>query len=347
MRKLTLLIRDEDVRESVKPEDVIEAVENVYRQHGLGKAQDTPRREVRMKGKDLPHMSAGTTSVGQGLSYLGEQNRVVISHFFYFREEQITAKTFPPVMITPHLIHVIDPDEGKTLAIIQSPYAEWMRTSAAGAVGAKYLARKSSAVAGIVGTGLHGKGQLLFLPKVRNISKAFVHSGRRKDVECALEMSNRLGIDIVPSDTVEDVVRNSDILVTSTRVTQPIMQGEWVKNGTHINSIGADDPHKIELDTATLRKASRVIVDSERAPNWIGQIVLAIKQGALKPEDIDSIGQVVAGLKPGRKDDDEITVFSCEGTNMQTAGVAVKIFKKVKEAGLGIETSTLSTYFLL
>lgn len=160
-------------------------------------------------------------------------------------------------------------------------------------------------------------------------------------------MGSRLGIDIVPSDNVEEVVKNSDILITATRATKPVVRGEWVKNGTHINSIGADDPHKAELDTATLKKASKVIVDSERAPTWIGQIVLAIKQGALKPEQICSIGQVVAGLRPGREDDGEITVFSCEGTNMQTAGVAVKIYEKVREAGLGIETSTLSTYFLL
>lgn len=126
---MTLLIRDEDVREVVTPEDVIEAVEDVYRQHGLGRAQDTPRREVRMKGKDLPHLAAGTTSVGQGLSYLEEQNRVVISHAFHLRGEGITAKTLPSIRIPPDLIHVIDPDEGRTLAIIQSPYASWMRTS--------------------------------------------------------------------------------------------------------------------------------------------------------------------------------------------------------------------------
>lgn len=344
---MTLLIRDEDVREAVTPEDVIEAVEDVYRQHGLGIVQDTPRREVRMKGKGLPHLAPGTTSVGQGLVYLGKQNMVVISHAFHFWEESTNAKALPPARISPYVTHVIDPDEGKTLAIIQSSYSTWMRTSAGGAVGAKYLARKNSTVAGIVGTGLIGKGQLLFLPKVRNITKAFVHSGRRKNVEYAREMASKLGIDIVPSDTVEEVVKNSDILVTSTRATHPIVQGEWVKNGTHINSIGADDPHKVELDAATLKKASRVIVDSERAPTWIGQIILAIKEGALKPEKIGLIGQVVAGLKPGREDDEEITIFSCEGTNMQSAGVDAKIYEKVKEAGLGIETSTLSSYFLL
>jgi len=76
-------------------------------------------------------------------------------------------------------------------------------------------------------------------------------------------------------------------------------------------------------------------------------MVLAIEKRALKPEAITSIGQVVAGLKPGRENDDEITVFSSEGTNMQTAGVAVKIYERVKEAGLGIETTLLPTYFLV
>jgi len=347
LTRMTLLIRDEDVKEAVTPEDVIDALENVYRQHGLGRVQDTPRREVRMKGKNLPHLAPGTTSVGQGLSYLEEKNKVVISHAFHLRDGEVTVSSLPPVTIPPYLIHIIDPDEGKTVAIIQSSYASWMRTGAGGAVGAKYLARKNSSVAGVIGTGLVGKGQLFFLTKVNNITKAFVHSGRRKDVEYAREMGSRLGIDIVPSDSVEEVVKNSDILVTATRATQPIVRGEWVRNGTHINSIGADDPHKIELDPATLGKASKVVIDSERAPTWIGQIVLAIRQGVLKPEKICSIGQVVAGLHPGREDDGELTVFSCEGTNMQTAGVAVKVYEKVKDAGLGIETSSLSTYFLV
>ena len=271
----------------------------------------------------------------------------MITHSFHFKEKEMSAKCFPPVRISPFLIHVFDSDDGKTLAIIQSPYASWMRTAAGGAVGAKHLARKNATVAGIVGTGLVGKGQLLFLTKVRNITKAFVHSGRRRDVEYAQDMGGRLGIDIVPSESIEEVVKNSDILVTSTRATQPVVRGEWVKNGTHITSIGADDPHKVELDTATLKKAGKIIVDSDRAPNWIGHIILAIEQGALKAEDISWIGQVIAGSKPGRENDHEITVFSCEGSNMQTAGAAVKIYDKVKEAGLGIETSTLSSYFLL
>ncbi|MGA3295904.1 MAG: hypothetical protein ABSD41_00470, partial [Candidatus Bathyarchaeia archaeon] len=103
----------------------------------------------------------------------------------------------------------------------------------------------------------------------------------------------------------------------------------------------------VELDAATLKRADKVVVDSDRAIVWIGQIMMAVKQGALKAENILSIGQVVAGIKPGREKDDEITIFSCEGSNMQTAGVAFKVYERVKRAGLGIETSSLTSYFLI
>jgi alanine dehydrogenase len=135
--------------------------------------------------------------------------------------------------------------------------------------------------------------------------------------------------------------------VTATHATQPIVKGEWVKEGTHINTIGADDPQKVELDGVTLKKAAKVVIDSEMALTKIGHIANSLREGILRREDIATIGQVVAGLKPGRENNREITVFSSEGTNMQTAGVAYKVYRKVKEADLGIETSTLPSYLML
>lgn len=342
---MTLLIDDEDVKKAVTPEDVIDAVEDAYRQHGLGKAQDMPRREVRMKGLNLPHLATGTTSVGQGLSYLGEQNIVVISHTFHFHEKEQRSPEFPGLRLNPGLIHILDGNGGRNLAIIRSSYASWMRTSAAGAVGVRHFARKESKTVGIIGTGLHGKGQLYFLSKAMKIDKVLSHTGRRKDPEYADLMSKRLGINVTTADSVESLVKNSDVITVVTRSQEPIVHGDWIKKGTHINTVGADDPHKVELDPATLKRADKVVVDSERSLEWIGHIAKALKEGAVKPEKIWFIGQVCAGLKPGRENPNEITVFSSEGTNMQTAGVAWKVYQKVKAAGLGKETETLPKDF--
>jgi alanine dehydrogenase len=345
---LVLLIRDEDVRKAFTFEDAIQAVEDVYRQHGKGLVQDTPRREVRAKGKNLLHAAIGATGVSQNLACLEEQNLIVIGHIFWYPEKPTLSKNFPYERTFPNLFHVIDANDGKTLAIVSSCYGIWMRTGVAGAVGAKYLARENSSTVGIIGTGEQGRAQLLSLSRVRKIKRAFAHSGRRKDPEYAKMMSERLDIEVVASETIEEVVRNSDILTTVTRSTQPLVKAEWVRTGTHLNSLGADDPHKVELDAMIFKKADKVYVDSERYVNWVGQVAIPIKQGILRPEDIDgSMSQVIAGLKPARQNDDEITVFANEGTNMQTAAVTAAIYRKVHEMGLGIETSSISPFFMI
>jgi ornithine cyclodeaminase/alanine dehydrogenase-like protein (mu-crystallin family) len=342
---MVLLIRDDDVKTVFTLDDAIEAVEETYRQHGLGLVQDKLRREVQVKGKGLPHVSPGVTSLGQGLACLEEPNVIMLSHFFNFNV--VRLKEFPYYRTYHHLIHLIDGNDGKTIAIINSPTAVfWLRTAAAGAVGAKYLAREETPTAGVIGTGAIGRGQLLTLSKVKRIERAFCFSGRKKDEKYAKEMGERLGIDVVASNSSREVVRNSDVLVTATHATKPIVKGEWVKEGTHINTIGADDPQKTELDGATLKKAAKVVIDSERGLMKIGHIANSLREGILRQEDIATIGEVVAGLKPGRENNQEITVFSSEGTNMQTAGVAYKVYLKVKEADLGIETSTLASYFM-
>lgn len=333
---MVLFIQEEDVRKALTIEDTIEAVEDAYRQQGRGLGQDTPRREVRIKGKGLPHIAFGTTAVHQGLAYLEESKVVVLSHLFEVRSR--TQKR-----VAKGAIYLLDPSDGETLAVIQSPYGGWSSTGASGAVGAKYLSREDSITAGVIGTGRQGRSQLLFLSKVRGIEKAFAYSGKRRDEEYAREMGRKLGIDIVATDGPEEVVRNADVLITATFSTEPIVRGEWVSEGTHINAIGADCPLKAELDVATFERADKIVIDGDKAMT-IGEIAIPMKQGILRPEDIyGKIGEVVAGVKPGREYDAEITIFESDGTGISGAGVAAKIYQKVKEMGLGIETS--SQYF--
>jgi len=147
---MVLLISDEDVKKAeLTPEEVIGAVEDAYRQDGMGFAQDTPRREVRTKGKDLPHIAPGTESIGQGLVFLEKSKVVVVSHAFHFSWHR-------------YVTMLIDSEEGKTLAIIYREGAPFgkkqsgaavgdLRTGAAAAIGVKYLARVNIENVGILG----------------------------------------------------------------------------------------------------------------------------------------------------------------------------------------------------
>ncbi len=342
---MVLLISEEDIgKVEFAPEEVIEAVESAYRQDGLGLAHDTPRRELRIKGRDLPHIAPGTTSVGDGMALLEETGIFVISQAFHFDWHK-------------YINHLIDPEDGSTIAVIRRGRGPLgvrsseisvgsLRTGAAAAIGAKYLAREDIDTVGVVGTGRIGRASLLCLSKVREFDAAYVHSGRRRDEEFAGEMAKMLGVDVIASDSVEDVVRKADALVTATYATEPIIRGKWVREGAHISGMGADGPMKAEIDAEAFRRASKIVIDGEKCLE-IGEIARPMMEGVLKPGDIfGKIGEVVAGVKPGREDDSEITVFESDGTHIQSAAVAWLIYRRLREAGLGVEASDLPSFFV-
>jgi len=337
---MVLLIKEEDISKvDITPEDVIAAVEDCYRQDGLGMAQDTPRGEVKIKGKDLPHIAPGTTSIGLGTAYLEESGALVISFRFYLDFHK-------------YISHIIDPETGKTLAIIKQGGDPLdtkpktigigeLRTGAAAAVGAKYLARNKIESVGVIGTGRIGQASLLCMSKVKDFNTVYSHSGKKKDEEYNQMMGRMLDMDFIAAESLEEVVKKSDILITATFAQEPIIKGEWLKEGTYIAGMGADGSMKAELDPVAFQKASKIYIDSHRCLS-IKEIARPLKNGLLKSENITGkIGEVVAGVKPSREHDSEIIIFESDGTHMQTSAVVWLIYQKVKEAGLGSEVTEL------
>jgi len=222
---------------------------------------------------------------------------------------------------------------------------EDLRTGAAAAIGAKYLAPSKISSVGLIGTGKVGRASIICLSTVREFEKVYVYSGRRSNESFAIEMSKILGKDVIATRSAEETVKNADVLVTATYATTPIVKGEWLRKGTHISGMGSDDPLKSELDAETLRRANKIVIDGEKCLT-IGEIASAIRGGTISASNIyGKIGELVAGTKRGREGDNEITVFISDGTNLQSAGASLLIYKKVKELGLGVETSSLKKYF--
>ena len=342
---MVLLIRDEDINAiEIKPEEVIEAVEDAYSQEGRGHAFETPRLEIRVKGRHLPHIAPGTTSVGQGMAYLEESKALVISHAYHFSYHKYVSQ-------------IMDPENGETLALMMRGRGAFgvkekkagsggFRTGAAAAIGAKYLARENVDAVGVIGTGRVGRASLICLQKVRDFNKVYSHSGTRRDDEFAREMEKALGVDVIACDSPETVVRKAEILITATYATEPIVKGEWLNEGLHISGMGADDTLKAELDVNAIRRMDKIVIDSDKCLT-IGEIALPMKMGAIGPENIHGkIGEVVIGTKPGREGPEEITLFESDGTHIQSASVAWLTYNKVKEAGLGVDISKLASFFI-
>jgi len=341
---MVLLIEETDIAQiELTPSEVIAAVESAYRQDGLGQAEETPRLEIKIKGKHLPHIAPGTTSVGQGMAYLEGSGVFVVSHAYHFDFHK-------------YINQILDPETGETLAVIKRSRGALgsrpgkidsgsLRTGAAAAIGAKHMGRASVEAVGVIGTGRIGRASLACVAEVRDFDVVYSHSGRRRDEEFSRVMGEIIGVDVVACETPEEVVRGSDILVTATYAQEPVVRGEWLKEGAHISGMGADGPMKAEMDVEVFRRASWVAVDSEKCLS-IGEVARSFEAGSLDRDKIWRIGEVVAGLKPGRKDDSEITVFESDGTHIQSAAVVHLIYEKAVELGLGVEASNISSFFV-
>jgi len=307
--------------------EVIEAVEEGFREKGLGHAQ-MPSKVYLLYGKhngDLRAMPA----------YL---ERLEISTVKIVNSHPDNPAKFglPTVMAT---IVLVDPRNGAPLAIMGGRRITAMRTGAAGAIAAKHLARGDSRVVGMVGAGTQARTQLAALMalyggfdevRVFDISRSAVERYVSDMTAVCKERAT-----IVPVENCQEAVEGADIVVTATPSRKPIVSDAWIAAGTHITCIGADAAGKEELDPEILKRAKIVIDDWEQGLHS-SEINVPYAQGIIGKEDVwGDICEIVAGLKPGRTSRDEITVFTSTGLAVQDAVTAKLVYDKAVSKGIG------------
>ena len=216
-----------------------------------------------------------------------------------------------------------------------------LRTGAAGGLAADLLARPEIEQVGIFGTGGQARYQLEALLGVRSPSRVVVW-GRSSDTARAYadEMGTRSGILVEVADDPRAAAEGSGIILTTTPAHDPILFDDWVEKGTHVTAMGSDVPDKHEVDPALLSRA-KVVADSLAQCLTQGEIHQAIQARAITAGDVYAeLGEIAAGLKPGRTDDDEITLADLTGVGVLDAAVASLVVTRAKESGIGevIET---------
>lgn len=229
-----------------------------------------------------------------------------------------------------------DLNDGRALAIIDGTYITASRTGAAGAVAAKYLARKNSANIGVIGAGTQGRYQVSALNEVLGISSVKVYDVLSESAaKYVKEMTGKYPFDIEQAESPRQAVQDADLIITATPSTKPIILNEWVSEGVHINAIGADSPGKQELDPRIVARA-KVIVDSMTQCVERGEIQAAIRQGLLRKEDIYAeLAEIVLGRKSGRSTAKEITIFDATGLAVQDVTTAYTVYSLAQKKGLG------------
>jgi alanine dehydrogenase len=214
-----------------------------------------------------------------------------------------------------------------------------VRTGAVSGVATKYLARADASRAGIFGAGVQAKAQLRGLCAVRGIRAAAVYDiDAARARSYAEEMSEELGLSVVPAESPRAAVEGMDVVVVASSASQPVFDGDWLVPGQHINGIGSHSPQARELDTKTVQR-SKVIADfPEACLVEAGDFIIPIKEGAIGKDHIHAgLGDIVAGLKPGRQNADEITLFKSVGLALQDVSTAHLVYQKARQAGVGTE----------
>jgi len=316
-----LLLTRSDVAALLDLDTCISAVEAAFRLHGQGDSH-TGVLGVHVPGGGF-HTKAGTLRLNR--------------HYFAVK----TNANFPdnPSRGLPTiqgLLFLADADVGTPLAIIDSMEITTLRTGAATAVAAKYLAREDARSAGLIGCGNQGWVQLRSLCRVRPIKTARVYDRDRQLAEkLASGLSAELGLKIDVAKDAADAARRADIVVTCTSSHQPIFELGDVTEGAFIAAVGADNPEKQEIAPALLA-ASRVVVDVLDQAATMGDLHHALAAGVMQREDAVELGQIVAGRVPkGRPSDKQITVFDSTGMALQDVAAAAAVFERAQAAGRG------------
>jgi ectoine utilization protein EutC len=222
--------------------------------------------------------------------------------------------------------------------LLDNGYLTAVRTGAAGAVAARYLARERVETAGVIGSGRQARIQMMALQQVRDFHRVMVYGIVPEQVEQYVsEMSDVLGVEVVKAEDVETVVRNSDIVVTTTPSHKPFLEAEWLRPGLHITAMGADSEHKQELHADVLGRANLLVCDIKSQCFRVGELHHGLEEGTVSRDDpIIELGDLTSGREPGRTTDKEITICDLTGVGVQDTAIALLAYRKATERGLGL-----------
>lgn len=235
------------------------------------------------------------------------------------------------------LVLLFDALRGTPLAILDGESITAIRTAAASGVATRHLAREDAAELAILGAGVQAATHLEAMRAVRPVERVRVWSRTPEHSRrFAEEQSAAHGIPVEPVPSPRDAVDGADLVCTCTSSAEPVLEGEWLSPGAHVNAVGACTPRARELDAAAVARA-RVYVDSrESAAHEAGDLLLARAEGAIEADPVvGELGEVILGRVPGRATADEITLFESLGLAVEDLASAVHVLAKARAAGVG------------
>lgn len=321
------LLTRENVAQLLKMPDALAYVEEAYKQLILGNAI-VPQRIA------ITEPAPGLTLIMPGIIG-GKMNALATKIVSVYKQNPEKYK-MPTVLAK---IMVQDINTGDIVCIMDGSLITAMRTGAATGVSVKYLARKDSKTLSIFSGGIQARKQVsaVYWGLNKKLEKCKVYDLKKDTAkDFKNEIERELGIEIEIVESGDDLLNNTDIIVTATTSTTPLFAGEQIIEGSHISSIGAHAPDARELDSMTIKRASLLTAGlKEACLAEAGDYIIPIREGIITQDDVFSIGEIITGNKAGRSSDSEITIFKSVGISAQDVAVGKLVYDRAIKEGIG------------
>ncbi len=308
---MTLFLSEQDVKELLSPEDAVSAVEGCFRRLAAGSVENAPRRRLRLQDGRLADMAASDLELGYA----------AVKAYSGFAEGAAFA------------VALFSVERPELVALIEADQLGRLRTGAASAVAAKYLARQDAASLGVIGCGHQAETQVACI-------RAALPAIERVVAYCRTERNLRAFCKLVGAEAGESHrdAAECDIVVTITTSRDPVLRGEWLRPGALVCAAGANDPRARELDNVVLERASLVCCDSlEQARIESADLVEPVERGVLDWLEVHELQEVVSGELPGRQSPDDIVVFKSNGLAAWDVAIAAAAVERARERKVGRE----------
>jgi alanine dehydrogenase len=325
--KLRVLSK-QDVQRAVPMREAIEIVKGAFAQLSAGKAVVPLRTQLPVE-----------THEGVAIfmpAYLSESDALGVKIVSVFPRN--LEMGLPTIFA---LVAVVEASTGRPVAVMDGTYLTALRTGAASGAATDLLARKDARVAAIFGAGAQGRTQLLAVCEVRDIERAWVYDANPQAAErYAQEMAGwgRVPTDLRAASSPAEAVREADVICTATTSKTPVFANEDLKPGVHVNAVGSFTPEMQEIPEQTVGRARLVVGSREACLAETGDLIIPIRKGLITEHDIYAeLGEIAAGIRPGRDDAEEITLFKSVGNAVQDVSVARRVIEEAHRLGLGVE----------
>ncbi len=228
-------------------------------------------------------------------------------------------------------VTLFDGETGEVRALLNASAVTAIRTAAVSGVATRLLARPDAATLGILGAGVQARSHVDAMRAVRDFERVVVYSPTPSHAQA---LADAIGAEVGAS--AEAAMRGADVVVTATNATEPVLERAWLEPGTHVNAVGGRPPRMVELDSATIADSGFYVDRREATENEAGDYLRAREEGAIGPDHIRAeIGEVLVGAGPGRRDDQEITVFRSMGLAVEDLAAAEYVLGRARETGAG------------